>query len=64
MWTLLDYNAWSNMGPDDVPNLGDDQATDFWPEVNDFCNTFPHFDLGSHFDFEEVFQGTATPLLP
>ena len=49
LWTLLDYNAWCNMGPDDVPSLSEDQEiTGFWPDMNisldGFCSPFPHFD--------------------
>ncbi|KAJ9639767.1 hypothetical protein H2204_003560 [Knufia peltigerae] len=56
MWTLLDYNAWSSMDPDGVRVFGENQANDSWPDMNDFCDTFPHLDW-------EILQGTGTPLL-
>ncbi|KIW19925.1 hypothetical protein PV08_00500 [Exophiala spinifera] len=57
MWTLLDYNAWSSMGPEDVRALDDkNPPSDLWPDMNDFCNTFPQFDW-------ELLPGTHSPLL-
>jgi hypothetical protein len=52
MWTLLDYSAWSSIGPDDTPTLSEEELelpTNFWSDVDsaadDFYASFPHCDF-------------------
>lgn len=62
MWTLLDYSAWSNLGPDDIiPPLSPDQPVNVWPDLNmsldEFCTPYPGFD----FEGLPVPTGTIPP---